>query len=265
MTIKKRLLGFLMFNCKLLHIAYRQKSKRFIKYYSKNAPRLKVGDPRIIVMHDGKLEASSCGGLGDRIHGILSIYNYCKQHNISIKVNFCVPYRLSDYIEPAEINWDIEPNEICTNIDDAITLFMPCVFLRCGRSINEETSIQYNLLDEYLRKYPNKQIHIYTNSHAAAHRDIYSKLFHEMFKPSQALENAIEWNKKRIGSNYIGAVFRFQNLLGDFYEGEKYPSLSQEDQELLISKSIDKLIDLHKNKHMNQKLLVTSEIGRAHV
>lgn len=72
------------------------------------------------------------------------------------------------------------------------------------------------------------------------------------------LEEHLESIKKDIGNNYYAAVFRFQNLLGDFKEYH-YKSLDDKDKaQELINKCMESIMNLRK-EHGNKPLLITSD------
>ena len=61
-----------------------------------------------------------------------------------------------------------------------------------------------------------------------------------------------------MGNNYYAAVFRFQNLLGDFEEYNYQPIKDQDKAEDLIEKCLNAIKELQ-TSHVNQPLLVTSD------
>ena len=118
-------------------------------------------------------------------------------------------------------------------------------------------------------KTTSRQIHFYSNrdclepinaTYAQGGRRAFDwgELYSELFKPGPVLSERIRAIQEKIGCNYYGAVFRFQNLLGDFQE-YRYKSLnSKDDAEQLIGKCLD-AVEQVKAVHGNLPLLVTSD------
>ena len=69
-----------------------------------------------------------------------------------------------------------------------------------------------------------KQIHVYHGLYSVRYEEI-KPLFRTLFVPTPELNACIEENKRRLGERYVSATLRFQNLMGDFYEGARYKEL----------------------------------------
>lgn len=249
------MLSKLVYNCNLLALRYWQKNRHVKALYNKvtNEPCQHPG--RIVVMANALVHN---GGLGDRLHGFISIYMFCKEHGYDFKINNCDPFRLKDYLEPNEYDWDVEPDSIVYDLKVAEPVLMACTFRKYKGSAEQEARFMNRYLQWRICRNPDKEIHVYTNEHMANNPETYSKQFHELFKPSRALSDAIEWNKERIGVDYISITLRFQNLFGDFYEG-KYPTLQQAEQTILRDKVIRKIREVHSQYSPETKVLVTSD------
>ena len=245
----------LLYDYNLLRLRYWQKNKKIIEplytdgVYESRHPGL------VVYMCDGRLR---CGGLGDRLHGILSLYAFCSNKGYPFKVNFCEPFRLKEYLAPNEIDWDIDPEELCYDLHGTKPFMMSCSFKTNGGTQQQEANYMYRYLNKVVKAKSKKEYHVYTNMHYACRPDMYSNLFHRLFKPTQSLLDAINSNKEKIGSKYVSVTLRFQNLLGDFAEGQ-YPTLPKELQNLLVNKVKNKIIEIHKEKHPGKKILVTSD------
>ena len=248
----------LLYDFNLLRLRYWQKNKKLIEPLYTNETGVSKHPGLVVCMCDGRFRS---GGLGDRIHGILSLYVFCKDKSIPFKVNFCEPFRLKEYLEPNEVDWDIEPEELCYDLQGTKPIMMACSFKVNGGTQQQEADYMYRYLENVIKKNSRKEYHIYTNMHYACRPDMYSVLFHKLFKPSKPLVDAINWNKKQIGCKYISVTLRFQNLLGDFAEG-KYPTLPSNKQNMLIAKVKVKIEELHARKHPETKVLVTSDSRR---
>lgn len=249
------LIAKIVYDWNFIALRYLQKKYLFSKQY-KFVKGIRSKHPGLLVsMHDGRFHT---GGLGDRLHGIISLFIYCQDRNWDYKVNFCVPFRLKDYLEPNEYDWDIDPAELSDNIFAVVPIVMGCTFKKYHGTSEQEAAFMCRFLDWNIRKKTNKEYHIYTNMHLANKADVYSKCFKKLFKPTQILQDAINLNKNKIGSDYVSVTLRFQNLLGDFSEG-KFPTLKVHEQLDLMEKVKLKIEEIHNVYHPNQKILVTSD------
>ena len=249
------LLSFIVYDCNLLGLRYLQKNKAIKALYA-NAHRGPCKHPgRVIAMANDLVHN---GGLGDRIHGFISTYMLCEKYGYDFKINNCDNFRLSSYLEPNEVDWDIAPDEIVYDLNVAEPVRMACTFKKYNGTPEQEARFMNRYLRWRMRVNPNKEIHVYTNEHWACTPEVYSHYFHKLFKPSKALQEAVNREKNRIGGSYISVTLRFQNLLGDFYEG-KYPTLPHDEQEKLINKVIAKIRELYSQQQEGTKILVTSD------
>ena len=116
-----------------------------------------------------------------------------------------------------------------------------------------------------------KQVHFYSNRDLLNHvNEAYAKengsnkpfdwgdLFCELFKPGKELQSRMNAIKKSIGGDYYAAVFRFQNLLGDFHEYHFKALNDKEKEEKLITTCLDAIKKLIA-EHGNRPLLVTAD------
>ena len=85
----------------------------------------------------------------------------------------------------------------------------------------------------------------------------WGELFKKLFKPAEKLQKEIDKHLEIIKGEYICAVFRFQNLFGDFQEYE-YQPLNESEQNILIEKCSKALLELQKKEDC-KKILVTSD------
>lgn len=212
-----------------------------IKFYKKHTDFTK-GKKSIIMMVDGR---AIHGGLADRLKGATTFFALSKELGIDYRINFVYPFNLSDYLQPNEYDWIPKDGEI---IYDSKISYPAVVNDYQIRSEHHKFYLRYLLL-----RY--QQLHVYGNSPVRI--DQFSKSFHILFKPSARLEEKIEENKSMIGSKYVSCTFRFQQLLGDFNEGN-YPILSLVDQQVLINKCKDQIVTLHASFPFH-KILVTAD------
>ena len=249
------ILSFIVYDCNLLGFRYWQKN-RAIKALYRDGYEGSSEHPGWVIAMANTLVHN--GGLGDRIHGFISMYMLCEKYRYDFKINNCDKFRLSDYLEPNEVDWDIDPDEIVYDLNVAEPVLMACTFKKYKGTPEQEALFMNRYLRWRMRQNPHKEIHVYTNEHWACTPKVYSHYFHKLFKPSKALQEAVNREKNRIGNSYISVTLRFQNLLGDFYEG-KFPTLSQDKQDNLKKRVLDKIRELHSQHPEETKILVTSD------
>lgn len=218
------------------------KNKRLERFYNRQEKPATNKEQWIIYMADGKMLH---GGLSDRLCGLVSTYCYCKEHHKRFKVFFQSPYRLENFLMPNKYDWLVNQNELSYNKQNSVPVYI---------SYRKDNAEQRNVADKKLNK-REKQIHVYTNMRYF--KDNFSPLFHELFKPSPELDKLIKANTDQLGEHFISVTFRFQQLLGDFVEGN-FPILPKEEKNILINKCLSKIEELHK-LHQNTNVLVTSD------
>ena len=208
-----------------------------------------------VIIYMVQPETTFSGGLSDRLRGITSIYGECKRKNLPFKIVF-EPLHLQDYLVPNQYDWQIEAKNICW---DSKKVY-PCTLLTYNNNL--ENSAQINAQKKILQYYLNKsykQIHIYSNM-AIADND-FSVLFNELFRPSERLQNQIDYHLRKLGGEkkYISLTFRFRQLLGDFKEGGDI--LPESERESYILKCIKGVEELH-SRYPSERILVTSDSKR---
>lgn len=201
-------------------------------------------------------------GLCDRLKGMMGIYKICKELGLQYKIGHYNPFDLSDYLRPHEVNWLICEDDIDMDLHNVkIIEWCPIGNSLTGRKGVVDVNFTHDHLYKWIEEASNtgkKQIHIYGNSYAITDDDIHT-LFHELFIPTEELQRQIEWNKIQIGGPYVSVSTRFQNLLGDFYEGDKYGTLETEEiKGIYINRCLEKVEEIHK-QHPDKRVLVTSD------
>lgn len=192
------------------------------------------------------------GGFVDRMKGIVSVFHFCLCKNVPFKINYTFPFELTDFLLPNTYDWIINKNEISFHRKEAKFIS----FIGYKQPFKRVKNLNLE-----------KQIHIFSN------RDITSllnaeygtnctwgELFKKLFRPTEKLQHAIDEHIKIIGGNYISAVFRFQNLLGDFQE-YNYQPVTQTKQDELIKKCKKSILALQNNETI-KKILITSDSVR---
>lgn len=238
-----RLIGAQTTGILLAHI---QERKYLIPHYKRgvvNADDFKG----IIYMADGRMPL---GGLSDRLRGMVSLYNYCKLHNIPYAINFISPFSLTDYLEPNEYDWLISPEHISYVKGVSKPIYIRPYSIK--DDIDTSSYVQKRLA--CLGRF--QQLHVYSN--ITMQKELFSTSFKELFKPSDDLQKEIDKNKVRIGERYISISFRFMALLGDFKDLDSKP-LPEDEKKALIDKCISTIERIKiENKGIN-KVLVTSD------
>ena len=204
---------------------------------------------RVVCIYDGKIKN---GGLADRLKGIVSVYEICKEQNLDFKIIFTSPFYLTKFLIPNKVDWEIKEDELnyapsCTGLCYINTL--------TGSEYEAEMQKKW-FRKEFKKRY--KEFHVRTNA-IFSYNGNYSILFNELFKPSPKLHNSIEKQKEMLGADYISTSFRFMNLLDDFNETvELHNKLTKKEQEELIARNIEQLQSLH-DKNLDKRILVNSD------
>ena len=217
--------------------------------YSTIATIKQSPNKRAVCIFDGKTKN---GGLADRLRGIVSVYQICKEQNLEFKIIFTSPFNLFEFLKPNIIDWRITGQEL--NYNTIIT--DQCYINTLSGSEYEAKKQKQWFRREFRKKY--KEFHVRTNAIFSYNGD-YSTMFNELFKPSLKLQASIEKQKEILGTNYISTSFRFMNLLDDFNETvDLRNKLTKEEQNELITKNIKQLQLLH-NKYPEKRILVNSD------
>ena len=203
--------------------------------------------PGVVMMVDGH---TMHGGMSDRLRGIASVYGYCKEHGIPFHIHHVTPFRLEEYLEPARVNWLTSDQEMTFSRTSAqpVILMLHLIPSKLHR-------LYLNWLFRH-KDWQRKQYHVYSNT-LLYDRD-YAANFQALFRPATRLEQAVESECKSIGGAYVAMVFRFQQLLGDFSEGD-FEVLPADKRKPLIEKCLAKMDEIHKRRESGTKVLVTSD------
>lgn len=189
------------------------------------------------------------GGMCDRFKSIISLYAFCKANNLPFRIKYSSPFQLEKILVPAEYDWGVKAGEYTDN-----PLFVKILFMRKepqGKRL--------------MRLKTRRQVHLYSNRNWLEHINNryntdfkWGELYKELFKPSPVLQTRIDEMKKNIDGEYIAAVFRFQNLLGDFLEYELTSLPSEAEKTQLIQTCLRGLKDVM-SSYPDVKFLVTSD------
>ncbi|MFT4205149.1 MAG: hypothetical protein QM610_14690 [Chitinophagaceae bacterium] len=191
------------------------------------------------------------GGLTDRLKGIVSAYGVAQLKGRTFKIHHTSPFQLSDYLAPNAVDWAIvDEANISKNFFQA-RLF----HFRKGDGQKGVRRIRNvgNIL----------QMHCYCKGELyqlLETSDGWGTEYRRLFKPVADLQQRIDVHKAIIGAPYNAAVFRFQNLLGDFAEYH-YQKTDAERQRQLMEKCKNVLLQLQRD-NIGKKMLVTSDSSR---
>ena len=234
----------------LYDVLFRE-SRLILRYYwpfcfSKHS---KVSSKNILMVDDRVTH----GGMFDCLKGIITIYAISKAQHKDFRVHFVSPFRLEDYLCPNEYDWRLGKESLEYHFPLARPVFAYGEFAhprRLWKNRKCETHFYYgyNSLDK-------------VNAHFGTHYD-WSQLYKELFLPQPHLQELIDFYKREIGDEYIVTHFRFLNLLGDKMEyASMNPTLPKEEQELLMRKCKDVILDLMK-KHPSKRVMLATDSNR---
>ncbi len=203
--------------------------------------------PGVVMMVDGH---AMHGGMSDRLRGMASVYGYCREHGIPFHIHHVAPFRLEDYLEPAQVNWLARDGEVtyCRAEARPVMLMLHLIPSKLHRAY-------LNWLFRH-EDWKHRQYHVYSNT-LLYDRD-YAANFHALFRPVARLERAVGDECERIGGRYVAMVLRFQQLLGDFVEGD-YETLPMDERKSLVEKCLAQIDTLHSRHGEDARVLVTSD------
>lgn len=208
----------------------------------------RVAKKRVVYLCDGRTVA---GGLADRFKGLLSLYALCREAGYDFRICYTSPFRLADYLLPADYDWRIEPSEL--HPDEAAMLV-----LENTEDSDYQTLRQAAWLRERMAEGP-REMHVITNSNYA-YTLPYAELFRQLFRPAPQLAAALEAERSRLGQ-YVTVNARFLTMLGDFRETGDNVALPADEARALMERCIAELEVLH-SKHPLHKILVNSDSMR---
>ncbi len=233
---------------------YRRGYKLRYQNYSIFKPRRRINRRTVIAMLDYKNQKI---GLADRLKGAIYTYNCVKELRekglyIDFKIDYYAPFKLSAYLVPAEYDWQISSDEISYNPTQV-------ELIKFGTRGDNQRHREYLL--RRIAKSRHNQIHVYCNRFDER-EGAFSDSFTELFKPSTRVQEILDIHTKALGTGYLDVTLRFQNLLGDFDEGEKRKALdSVQEQQDLIERCMAQIEHIHA-AHPDKMILVTSDSRR---
>lgn len=192
-------------------------------------------------------------GLADRLRHCLSLYIFCRNHNFDFKIYHKYPFPLEIMLSPV-YDWSIKRQEMSKSVflTKRINLWSLYKYLHCDKK--EEENWQLSFLTNNLTKV-NYQTHVFGNIHI--YEDLWQEAFEELFRPSDSITNALK--SLNLPNQYDAVTFRFQNLIGDFNEGD-YETLDVTERDSLLADCRKELITYYnQGKFGCDKVLVTSD------
>lgn len=247
-----RLFNRIFYFTPILLANYRWRHKFLIPFYKGKGGGGRSDKHERAVVFMALNETTFSGGLSDRLRGIVSVYAECKRQGRPFRIVF-EPLHLEDYLVPNEYDWRIGEDEI----DWDLAKSYPCVLLTYHNDSHNRWQhfVQSSVLRSYFRKHCH-QLHVFTNMIPSDEE--YQTLFHELFRPTDDLQQLIGYHLEKLGGkgNYISCTFRFRQLLGDFKEGGD--TLPVEQREAYIERCIETVKKLHK-QYGDKNILVTAD------
>ncbi|MBR4566761.1 MAG: glycosyltransferase family 2 protein [Prevotella sp.] len=192
------------------------------------------------------------GGLVDRLRGAVSVFQQCLRTGRDFRLFFDYPFPLTDYLVPAEYDWQIDRNDIIWNTEKAHVVI-------CDTQTTSQIERRQHrkLFYKEFTANSDKQIHCYTNS-PISFIDGFADSFRKLFRPSDRLSQHLKEISDDIAAPYITVSARFCNLLGDFNEEVYNEPLPAAEQQQLLYSSIEQLVAL-KQQHADKRIVVCSD------
>jgi hypothetical protein len=209
----------------------------------------------VIIAFDGKMRQ---GGLADRLRSVVVAYDWCREHGVRFAIDFSAPFRLEDYLQPADYDWRLAPGERSMNSADSVPVFIDAMSLN---QPEREHRWQQRELNRLLSR-NHRQIHLYAQSLSYLDDSPrFGTLFRELFRPVPRIEQMLQHHRSLIGGPYVAVTTRFMELLGDFVEPHRQQPTSEAERRQLIDACIGQLEQLHQLNPVC-RVLVTSDSAR---
>ncbi len=202
---------------------------------------------RIVLVFDGTVINV---GLADRLRAMTSVYHWCKNNQIELKIYFEYPFCLKDYLKPNKYDWLITDSELSKN--DCLKKSLISFSDLFGEKNNNVFHRRF--LDTLLTS-GNKTIHLYTNT--CCYDESFYQDFHDLFVTDVSLENEIQSFLAEIDGKFISLSFRFAQLLGDLEDTYGEP-LSDDLKAELLEKCVKSIKPLLYENGVD-KCIVTSD------
>lgn len=215
----------------------------------KQAPSVDDFRPCVVCLFEG---FHSGGGLVDRLRGIVSVWQVCKQCGVEFKVHFVHPFRLDSYLVPNAYDWRIGEREITHAAADTKIIVADTL-----TDEPWERQWLFKQLSSKIPKHAHLQRHLYTNAAFCYDAD-FRGLFEELFQLEPRLAAAVDAVQRQIGGDYITVSGRFGNLLDDFNEQNYGLPLPPAERQQLLAECEQQTLALHQ-QHPECKVVVCSD------
>lgn len=97
----------------------RDARRHYLPLYSAIAAPARNKEPLVIAMFNGTRYQ---GGLVDRLRGIMTTYQFCKENGLDYRIHFTTPCRLEEYLEPNRYDWRIADEDVSFNLNDSMPI-----------------------------------------------------------------------------------------------------------------------------------------------
>ncbi len=192
-------------------------------------------------------------GIADRLRHCLSLYIYCKKFNLRFKIFHKTPFALEEILTPV-FDWSMNELNGSSPIRHKIKIYIWSKYKSGDISKNAETKLQYRQLRTSITR---KNVEYYVAGNLHLEERYWREAFDELFAPNSFIKKSLE--ALDLPYSYDAVTLRFQQLLGDFKEGQ-FEILTASEQEDLMNKSRNKIIQLYEAGYFsNQTILVTSD------
>lgn len=185
------------------------------------------------------------GGLCDRLHGLISTFQFCKEMGYQFKVCWNYPFKLDLFLQPNSFDWLLKDDEITYDCKNVTPVYFGTI---------HDTNKQFRLA-KIISRVKTPIVHVYTNMHYK--RENISSIFKYLFSESDILQKELQIHRRELNHDYVSITFRFQQLLNDFKEGE-FPVLASKERDCLINVCLSQIRKI-REKYPNERILLTSD------
>lgn len=213
-----------------------RKSKLFLRYFKNfiflNKKIKKSKRKKTLIYYSGS--DVYCGGVADRIRGVLSLYKVSIILGCEFKIVSKDGLDFSEYFDLAKNDWNNPVDYSLSSVWDSYY------------SGSTSASNQFNDIIFFIKKHFVFFDNIfYTTNANICEGEEYGRYFNSLFSFKKDIENEAISYQKKLGNKYSAIVLRFQNLLADFDEPGYYP-LEENEANILKAKSsqmVNKIIN----------------------
>lgn len=221
--------------------------KENVAKYSSYSWKRKPFNLTAVYIADGRFYA---GGLTDRFKGMVSLYAWAKKEGLPFRIEHTEPFQLAQYLVPNEYDWLSREGDYVKSVWTADVIY---------------ATAEANAVRRLYGKGRKRQVHFYGNKDLldsmGVKSDEWGEIFKALFKPSVALQSSIDAVRPKLGGRWFSAVFRFQNLLGDFPEYDFQPLKTEDEKEKLINACLSEIEELVRKENGMSCLVASDSIS----